>query len=154
MGNPKITNTPVILLADDNPADQNLTKRSIHKSAVKCDLRIVSDGEELIDYLSNSEKHLSVHGFRKPSIIILDLNMPRMDGRQVLKVIKSNPGYSEIPVIVFSTSNHKKDISTSYRLGCSSFITKPADVHEFMDAIKEICSYWFNLVKLPDTQTN
>lgn len=147
-------NKPVLLLAEDNPADQNLTIRSIKKNAVNCDLRIVADGESAIDYLVHRGDYKSFENNPKPHIVVLDLNMPKMDGRQVIQEIKANPELSNIPIIVFSTSSYKKDISASYQLGCSSFITKPANAHEFMDTMKGICSYWFNLVTLPESQTH
>ena len=146
----QIVNNPVLLLVEDNPADQNLTKRSIKKHMLNCDLRIVADGESAMDYLRHHGVYVSLDDSPKPDIIVLDLNMPKMDGRQVIQEMKSNPELANIPIIVFTTSSYKKDISESYKLGCNSFITKPANAHEFMNVIKEICSYWFNLVTLPN----
>ena len=147
-------NKPVLLLAEDNPADQTLIKRTIQKNAVNCDLRIVADGERTMDYLNHIGEYITLKNSPKPHIVILDLNMPKKDGRRVIQEMKSDPRFSDIPIIVFTTSSHKKDVVVCYELGCSSFITKPANPHEFMDAIKEICSYWFNLVTLPNTKRN
>ena len=129
----KIMNNPVLLLAEDNPADQNLTKRSIKKHTINCDLRIVPDGESAMAYLYHYEEYMALKNSPKPDIIVLDLNMPKMDGRQVIQEMKSNPELANIPVIVFTTSSYNKDIFESYKLGCNSFITKPANACEFMD---------------------
>ena len=142
----------LLLLAEDNPADQNLMVRAIERSKVDCDIRTVTDGQQLLDYLNNLDDTRSTE--KRPDIILLDLNMPIMDGREVMKILKSDSKYCDIPIIVFSTSKHPKDIKISYTLGCSSFITKPADFHEFINVVKALCFYWFNVVSLPCAQRN
>ena len=138
-----------ILLAEDNPAEQNLTRRALSKGVMQCDLRIVSDGEEAMAYLLRQGKYEDPEVSPRPDLILLDLNMPRLDGRQVLERTKSDPGINTIPVVVLTTSTHEQDVVRSYELGCNSFINKPVDVHAFLDALKQLGSYWLKLVVLP-----
>ena len=138
-----------ILLAEDNPAEQNLTRRALSKGLMQCDLRIVSDGEEAMAYLLRQGKYEDPKASPRPDLFLLDLNMPRLDGRQVLERTKSDPGINTIPVVVLTTSTHEQDVVRSYELGCNSFINKPVDVHAFLDALKQLGSYWLKLVVLP-----
>ena len=141
--------TAVILLAEDSPAEQRLAQRALTATNLDCDLRIVSDGKEAIDYLLQQDAYTDPQTAPRPDLILLDLNMPKMDGRQVLQHIKTTPHLETIPVVVLTTSSHEQDILQSYHLGCNSFINKPVDVHQFFEVMQILGRYWLNLVKLP-----
>ena len=141
-----------VLLAEDNPAEQNLARRALSKGVMQCDLRTVSDGEEAMAYLLRQGKYEAPETSPRPDLVLLDLNMPRLDGRQVLERMKSDPGIHTIPVIVLTTSTHEQDVMRSYELGCNSFINKPLDVHAFLDALDQLGSYWLKLVVLPSRE--
>ena len=138
-----------VLLAEDNPADQNLTRRALARGVIQCDLRVVSNGEEAMDYLLQREKFTDPVACPRPDLILLDLNMPRLDGRQVLERMKADSNLDTIPVIVLTTSRQEEDVVRSYRLGCNSFIQKPIQVQEFVAALEQLGAYWLKLVVLP-----
>jgi len=135
----------VILLVDDDAGDQELTRRAFAEAPV--DLRIVSDGAEAIDYLRRQGNH-AVDAPR-PDIILLDLNMPRLDGREVLRRIRADAQLKDLVVIVLTTSDQDVDARACYALHCNSFITKPVRVETFTAAMHEIGAYWFELATLP-----
>ena len=139
----------VVLLAEDSPAEQRLAQRALKKGQLQCELRIVSDGKEAMDYLLQRPPYDHEALAPRPHLLLLDLNMPRLDGRQVLQEIKTNPALATIPVVVLTTSKQEQDILQSYHLGCNSFINKPVDVHEFFDMMCELSRYWLDLVSLP-----
>lgn len=137
----------VILMADDDDDDYLLTKKALQESKLLNTLVRVKDGEELLDYLyarGEYEKKAA-----RPGVILLDLNMPRKDGREALKEIKSDPGLSDIPVVIFTTSKAEEDIDRSYQLGSNSFITKPVTFENLIQVMKTLGSYWFEIVELP-----
>jgi CheY-like chemotaxis protein len=140
---------PVVLLAEDSPAEQRLAQRALKQGPLHCELRIVSDGKEVMDYLLHRPPYEDAALAPRPHLLLLDLNMPKLDGRQVLHEIKSNPELSTIPVVVLTTSNQERDILQTYHLGCNSFINKPVDVHEFFDMMRMLSRYWLDLVLLP-----
>jgi len=140
---------PVVLLAEDSPAEQRLAQRALKRGPLHCELRIVSDGKEVMDYLLHRPPYEDAAQTPRPQLLLLDLNMPKLDGRQVLQEIKSNPDLATIPVVVLTTSNQERDILQSYHLGCNSFINKPVDVHEFFDMMRMLSRYWLDLVLLP-----
>jgi len=139
----------VILLVDDDPGDQELTRRALMEDVIKIDLRVVNDGEEAMDYLKRRGQYQDRATSPRPDLILLDLNMPKMDGKQVLKEMHKDPSLSELPVVVLTTSKQDQDILCSYKLGCNSFITKPVDIGKFIVAIRQLGEYWFRLVALP-----
>ena len=139
----------VILLVDDDPGDQELTRRALTEGVVRTDLRVVSNGEEALSYLRNEGKYEAAGSSPRPDLILLDLNMPRIDGRDVLKEMKSDSRLRNLPVVVLTTSNQEADILRSYDLGCNAFITKPIAPEAFMAAIRELEAFWFELVTLP-----
>ena len=143
-----------ILLAEDNPADQALTRRVLSSDVIPCDLRIVSDGEEALDYLLGRERYADHKDAPRPDLILLDINMPRLDGLQVLKSMRETPELEAIPVVVLTTSSHENDVLNSYKLGCNSFVNKPADVPEFIATLKQIGDYWLRLVMLPPSSSD
>lgn len=143
------TYQPIVLLAEDDPGDQELVKVAFAKNECPADLRIVNDGREAIEYLRREGKYEHASA-PTPDLLLLDLNMPRMSGADVLRAIKADPELKSIPVVVFTTSEADTDIVNSYGLGCNSYISKPADVHEFIEKIGRLSGYWFDLVALPE----
>ena len=142
----------VILLADDDAGDQELTRRALQQDVLQVDLRVVSDGKEAMDYLLRREKYIDNDIAPRPDLILLDLNMPRLNGQRVLEQLRDDPDLDPIPVIVLTTSNHEQDIVRSYELGCNSFIQKPVEVQPFIGAVRQLGQYWFELVALPSEQ--
>jgi CheY-like chemotaxis protein len=137
-----------ILMADDDDDDYVLTKKALKESKLLNTLIRVKDGEELIDYLLARGAYEG-KAVARPGVILLDLNMPRMDGREALKVIKSEPTLSNIPVVVFTTSKAEEDVYRSYQLGGNSFITKPVTFENLITVMKTLGLYWFEIVELP-----
>lgn len=137
-----------ILMVDDDDDDYLLTRKALAKSPLCEYLERVKDGEELFDYLEGKGK-FKAKGPRRPSVILLDLNMPRMDGREALTALKENENYRSIPVVVFTTSKAEEDIVRSYHLGVNSFITKPVTYEGLLDVMSVLDKYWFNTVELP-----
>lgn len=140
----------VVLLVEDDPGDQELTRRALTQNPFKVDLRIASDGEEALDYLYRRGAYGDPGSAPFPDLVLLDLNMPKLDGRAVLDTIKSDAKLRSLPVIILTTSQYEVDILRSYHLGCNSFITKPVTADGFIGAIRELRSYWFELVTFPD----
>lgn len=141
---------PVILLVEDDPGDHELTRRALAES--ETDLRIATDGEKGLDYLHRRGAYTKDVDAPRPDLVLLDLNLPRIDGRHVLKTLRSEPDFHDLPVVVFSTSSREEDISQAYELGCNSFITKPLEVGAFMETVRAIGSYWLEFVKLPSAR--
>jgi len=139
-------NLVVILLADDDPDDRALTKRALRQSRVVNNVQEVEDGEELLDYLYQRNGHADAP---RPGLILLDLNMPRKDGREALEEIKRDPVLRTIPVVVLTTSEAEQDILQSYDLGVNAFITKPVTFDGLSRAVRVLSDFWFELVKLP-----
>jgi CheY-like chemotaxis protein len=144
-------NTPlqpfIILLAEDEPADAYLVKTAIAENHILADLHQVNDGREAIDFLRRQGPQFA--NAVRPDLILLDLNMPRMDGLECLTAIKADADLRSIPVIILTTSETQRDIVASYDMGAAGYITKPVDVHKFIDAIRQLGEYWFALVRLP-----
>lgn len=140
----------VILLVEDDPEDQRLTQRAFRSSKLRNTLYIVSDGEQALDYLYQRGRFADPAASPRPDLILLDLNMPRIDGRTVLKRIKEDPDLRRIPVVVLTTSSQEEDIVRSYDLGVNSYITKPVEMSGFVRAIRGLEHYWFKLVVLPN----
>ena len=143
-------NKIVILMADDDPDDRLMTREALEESHLNNDLHLVEDGEELLDYLNRKGKYADPESSPRPGIILLDLNMPRKDGRQALKEIKENEELRNIPVIILTTSKAEEDILRTYHLGANSFISKPVTFNGLVDVIKKLGEYWFEIVRLPE----
>lgn len=139
-----------ILMADDDDDDYLLTKKALKESKLLNTLIRVTDGEELLDYLKARGTYKGTSPAR-PGVILLDLNMPRMDGREALKEIKSDPELHDIPIVIFTTSKAEEDIYRSYQLGSNSFITKPVTFENLIKVMKTLGAYWFEIVELPNT---
>lgn len=138
-----------LLLADDDPDDRLLAQQALEKSRLANDLRCVEDGEELLDYLHRRGKYADPKDSPRPGLILLDLNMPRKDGREALREIKADPRLREIPVVVLTTSKAEEDVARLYNLGVNSYITKPVKFNALVDIMKAIGKYWFEIVELP-----
>jgi len=138
-----------VLLVEDNPADQDLTRRALNAGGIQCNLRVAADGEEALNYVFRREEYSQAGAAPRPQLVMLDLNMPRVDGWDVLRRMKAAPDLDTIPVIVLTTSGHEQDVMSSYKLGCSSYVQKPMDVSVFMCALQQLLDYWLNLVILP-----
>jgi CheY-like chemotaxis protein len=144
------TREPItILLVDDDEEDLVMTQEALQESRLGNDLRLAYDGEELIDYLLRRGRYVDPVDSPAPGLILLDLNMPKKDGREALTEIKANPDIRTIPVIVLTTSRTEEDVFRSYDLGVSSFITKPVTFEGLVNAMKVLSQYWFEIVELP-----
>ena len=138
-----------ILLAEDDPGDQELTRRALRDDLVRTDLRVVEDGEQALEYLRREGAYADPADSPRPELILLDLNMPRMNGRELLKILKADPDLGRIPVVVLTTSEQEADILRSYDLGCNSYIQKPVEMDQFVAAVQKLGQYWFDVVTLP-----
>ncbi|HEX7828101.1 MAG TPA: response regulator [Thermoanaerobaculia bacterium] len=139
----------VILLADDDEEDRMLASHALAESRVVNDLRFVEDGEELLDYLYHRGKFAEKGSSPSPGLILLDLNMPRRDGREALREIKADPELRRIPIVVLTTSKAEEDIYRTYDLGANSFITKPVSFEGLVAVMRDIGRYWIEIVELP-----
>jgi CheY-like chemotaxis protein len=138
-----------ILLADDDADDRMMAADALEESRLANDLRFVEDGEELMDYLHRRGKFAPPNEAPRPGLILLDLNMPRKDGREALREIKAERELRSIPVIVLTTSQAEEDIYRTYDLGVNSFITKPVNFESLVAVMKALGKYWFEIVELP-----
>jgi len=138
-----------ILIADDDPDDHLLIQTALEENHLTNPLIFVENGEELMDYLYQKGKYADPNKFVRPGIILLDLNMPRKDGREALREIKSNPQLRQIPVLVLTTSNLVEDIKQSYALGANSYMLKPTTFEGLSDILQVMETYWLNIAQLP-----
>ncbi|MDP2431981.1 MAG: response regulator, partial [Pseudomonadota bacterium] len=137
----------VVLLVEDEPADAHLVRIALRENRLLVDLHVARDGVEALQFLRREEAHGETP---RPDLILLDLNMPRMDGREFLAVVKNDPALSKIPVVVLTTSDVERDVMASYQLCAAGYITKPVDMEQFTAAIRGLGEYWFALVRLPE----
>ncbi|MCL1465918.1 response regulator [Argonema galeatum] len=138
-----------ILVADDDPDDRLLLEDALTETKLAGNLYFVEDGEELMDYLLHKGKYINPSSSPRPELILLDLNMPRKDGREALKEIKSTPSLRQIPIVVLTTSKAEEDIYRTYDLGVNSFVSKPVSYEGLLELVQKIGIYWFDTVKLP-----
>ena len=138
-----------ILLADDDADDRMLTRDALAESRLANDLRFVEDGEQLMAYLRREGRFNSPESAPRPGLILLDLNMPRKDGREALREIKGDPTLRSIPIVVLTTSKAEEDIYRTYDLGVNSFITKPVTFDGLVSVMRGLGRYWFEIVELP-----
>jgi len=140
-----------ILIAEDDPEDRMLVEEAFVESRLANDLRFVEDGEQLMDYLYRRGRYTDPTSSPRPGVILLDLNMPRKDGREALKEIKSDLRLKQIPVVVLTTSRAEEDVFRAYDSGVNSFITKPVTFVAMVELMKTLGKYWFEIVELPPT---
>jgi CheY-like chemotaxis protein len=138
-----------ILLADDDPDDRKLTQDAFVENRLVNVLHCVEDGEELMEYLRRQGRYIDQKDAPLPGLILLDLNMPRKDGREALKEIKADPELRRIPIVVLTTSKAEEDILRTYDLGVNSYVTKPVTFKSLVELIKVLGRYWFEVVELP-----
>ena len=148
------TSNLTIIMADDDEDDRFFARDAFEANHLDVDMRFVEDGEELMDYLYQRGKFSAPECAPRPDLILLDLNMPRKDGREALKEIKTAPTLCTIPVVILTTSSADEDIIHTYQLGVNSFITKPVTFPGLVEVIKKMEDYWFQLVKLPKKITD
>lgn len=135
-----------VLLAEDNPTDVLLTREALAEAKLHIHLHVVEDGVEALEFLHKEGKYIDVPS---PDIILLDLNLPKMDGRETLTAIKADDRLKHLPVVILTTSKDEADIMASYHSGANCFITKPVDFDQFRSVVKTIETFWFTIVALP-----
>ena len=145
----KSANPITILMADDDADDRLMTKEAFEESRLKNDLRFVEDGVELLDYLKRRGKYADPASSPRPGLILLDLNMPKKDGREALQEIKADPNLKSIRVVILTTSKAEEDIYRTYNLSAASYITKPVTFSGMAEVIKTLGKYWLEIVELP-----
>jgi CheY-like chemotaxis protein len=145
--NPRATKPIDILLVEDNPADVRLTREALKEVKVNNSMFVVADGIDALAYLRLETPYTEA---TRPDLILLDLNMPRMDGFEVLQLIKQDPDLKRIPVVTLTTSQAEQDIVKGYNLHANAYVTKPVDLDQFIKVIKTIEGFWLEIVKLPD----
>lgn len=145
-----MTERPIsILVADDDPDDRMMIQEAFTENRIANQIVFVEDGEQLMDYLRREGLFSENKDEPYPGIILLDLNMPKKDGREALRELKADPELCRIPIIVLTTSQAEEDIIRTYGLGVSSFITKPVSFEGLVEAVRVICQYWIQIVALP-----
>ena len=143
----KLNGRPIeILLVEDNPGDVRLTKEALHEGKVYSNLHWARDGVEALEFLRQEGAHRAAP---RPDIILLDLNLPKKDGREVLSAIKSDEQLMQIPVVVLTTSSAEEDVFRSYKLHANCYVTKPVDLDKFLQVVKSIDTFWLTVVTLP-----
>ena len=145
--NPRPATQPIeVLLVEDNPGDVRLTREALRDGKVHNNLSVVPDGVEALAFLRREGKYADAP---RPDVILLDLNLPKKDGREVLQDIKADPALQRIPVVVLTSSEAERDIAQAYALHANCYITKPVDLDQFITVVKSIEDFWFTIVKLP-----
>lgn len=139
----------IILLVEDNPGDVRLTQEALKEGKVHNEMHVVQDGQEAVSFLSRQGEYADAP---RPDVILLDLNLPKMDGWEVLAVIKNDLSLKRIPVIVLTTSEDEQDILKSYDLHANAFVTKPVDLERFIEIVGKIEGFWLTIVKLPPSE--
>ena len=138
-----------ILMADDDMDDREFARTAMQESRLMNELRFVEDGEELLDYLYRRGAYSDPKNAPRPGLILLDLNMPRKDGREALREIKSDPSLRQIPVVVLTTSKAEEDVLRSYDLHANAYVTKPVDFDRFIEVVRQIDEFFVSVVRLP-----
>ncbi len=136
-------------MADDDAEDCLLVREALGEIGYPCDIRFVRDGEELFDYLSREGEYIDGRDTPRPDLILLDLKMPRMDGRETIRRLKSDPRFRPIPVIALTTSSAPDDVEASYALGANSYIAKPTTFRDLVEILRVVVRYWFETARLP-----
>jgi CheY-like chemotaxis protein len=142
-------NPHAILLVEDNPADIKITERALRDSGIPVELLVVRDGQEAVDYLLRQGAHAADAAWRSPDLILLDLNLPRMTGREVLQRIRARAELKAVPVLVLTTSRRQEDVQELYEAGANTYIEKPQDFARFVEVLRTIHLYWLDTALLP-----
>ncbi len=140
---------PVLLLVEDDDDDILLISRALHAAEVHADVRRVSDGEELMNYLYRRPPFTNAADHPFPRLLLLDLNMPRKDGREVIRELRADPSFAQLPIVVLTTSGSEEDTIRAYHLGANSFVQKPVRFESMVDAMRVIRRFWFEVAQLP-----
>jgi len=140
-----------VLMVEDDPDDVYLTQEALRSGRLQITMQVVSDGASAMQYLRGEQEYA---GSRRPDLVLLDLNLPRMDGREVLAALKEDPELSDIPVVILTTSEAEEDIASSYRHHANCYISKPVGIEKFRSVVSSIESFWFTIVKLPPDNTH
>ncbi|WJJ14436.1 response regulator (plasmid) [Prescottella equi] len=135
-----------VLLVEDDPGDELMTREAFEFNKVGNTLHVVRDGEQALEFLYRTGAFTDAV---RPDLILLDLNLPKYDGRQVLEKIKSDPDLADIPVVILTTSSAEEDVMRSYKLHANAYVTKPVDLDQFISAVRQIDDFWVQVVKLP-----
>jgi CheY-like chemotaxis protein len=143
----------IILYAEDDPEDRMLVEDAMEESRLANRMHFVEDGEELMDYLYRRGKYTGLSDMPHPGLILLDLNMPKKDGREALEEIKADPDLRRIPIVVLTTSKAEEDILSTYDLGVSGFVIKPVTFESLVSLLKTVSKYWFEIVEPPPQRT-
>jgi CheY-like chemotaxis protein len=138
-----------ILLVEDNPADIKITQRALRESELSVELVVVRDGQQAVDYLLRQGAYADDESWRVPELILLDLNLPRLTGREVLERVRSTPLLRSVPVVVLTTSRRREDVQEVYAAGANTYIEKPQDFHRFVEVLRTIHRYWLDTALLP-----
>jgi chemotaxis family two-component system response regulator Rcp1 len=138
-----------ILLVEDNPADIKITQRALRESELSVELVVVRDGQQAVEYLLRQGTYAHDESWRVPELILLDLNLPRLTGREVLERIRSTPMLRSVPVVVLTTSRRREDVQEVYAAGANTYIEKPQDFRRFVDVLRTIHGYWLDTAILP-----
>jgi two-component system response regulator len=136
--------TEIILLVEDNAIDEELTILALRKAKIQNEIVVTRDGAEALDYLFATGAHAG-RNRRLPQLVLLDLNLPTLDGLEVLRRIRATPRTTMLPVVILTSSNESRDVSSSYRAGANSYIVKPVDFHEFSESVRQLGTYWLGL---------
>lgn len=145
---------PVVLLVEDSPADQEIIRRAFATSLPNCDLRTVLDGESALSYLERRDGFAPPQEAPMPDLVLLDLNLPNLTGREVLERIRTTRALQHVPVVILTTTQAQHEIMECYRLGANCFLTKPAGFPQFVNLLRQTCDFWFNLATLPQPLTD
>jgi CheY-like chemotaxis protein len=137
---------PLILLVEDNPGDVRLTQEAFKQGSTPHTLEVVTDGEEALDYLYERDGYAEA---RRPDLVLLDLNLPKRDGREVLEQVKTDPQLRSIPVVVLTTSEAAEDVRHAYEHDANCYITKPVDLDDFLEVVRGIEDFWLRVARLP-----
>lgn len=135
----------LILVVEDDVGDQILIQEALEASPVPKQIRLVGDGQEALEYLNRSGRYAALGAAPRPDLILLDLNMPRMGGKELAAELKANPGLKTIPIVAFSTSNQDADVAACYLLGMNSYVQKPLDLDRFQAVIQDLTHYWLQV---------
>ena len=143
----------VILLVEDNPDDELLTLRAMRKNNIANEIVVARDGAEALDFIFGTGAYAGRNTVERPQVILLDLNLPKIGGLEVLKKIREDPRTTLYPIVILTSSKEEKDLVESYRLGANSYIRKPVDFNQFSEAIRQLGLYWLVLNEIPDMNT-